>query len=238
MSIRKHIPNTVTCLNIVSGCVSIYFSFQGDFTSALYAIIAASVFDFLDGFAARALKAYSDIGKELDSLCDVVSFGVAPAVMMGSFMSLTGAFHPVMCFFPLLISVFSALRLARFNLDTRQTENFIGLPVPANALFLCSLLAYADWSDNAFTYLGNFWLLPLLTAVFSYLLVSEMPFFSMKLRSLSWKDNKVRYIFLAAAVLTVICGACLHVRWEGILFYVFCVYMIVNAVNDLVRKSR
>jgi len=236
MNIRKHIPNTITCLNIISGCVSVYFSFKGDFTYALCAVLAAAVFDFLDGFAARTLKAYSDIGKELDSLCDVVSFGVAPAVMMVNFMFLTGAFHPVACFFPLLIAAFSALRLAKFNLDTRQSENFIGLPVPANALFLCSLMAYADYSDNGFTYLGNVWLLPLLTVVFSYLLVSEMPFFSMKLKNLSWEDNKIRYIFLFVAVITAVSGLILKLQWEGILFYVFCIYMIVNAVNDLVTK--
>ncbi len=236
MSMKKHIPNAITCLNIVSGCVSVYFSFKGNFTYALCAVLAAAVFDFLDGFAARALKAYSDIGKELDSLCDVVSFGVAPAVMMVNFMFLTGAFSPVVCFFPLLIAAFSALRLAKFNLDTRQSENFIGLPVPANALFLCSLTAYADYSDNAFTYLGNVWLLPLLTVVFSYLLVSEMPFFSMKMKNFSLKDNKIRYIFFALAFLIIVAGIILHLRWEGILFYVFCIYMIVNSVNDMVTR--
>lgn len=236
MSIRKHIPNTITCLNIISGCVSIYFSFKGAFTYALVAVLAAAVFDFLDGLAARTLHAYSDVGKELDSLCDVVSFGVAPALMLVNFMFLTGAVPPWVCFFPLLIAAFSAVRLAKFNLDTRQSENFIGLPVPANALFLCSLTAYADFSVNAYNSLTNVWLLPLITVVFSYLLVSEMPFFSMKLKSIGWKVNRVRYVFLILAVVTVIIGAVIGIRWEGILFYVFCVYMIVNAVADIFRR--
>jgi len=236
MSIRKHIPNTITCLNIISGCISIYFSFKGNFTYALLAVLVAAVFDFLDGLAARTLHAYSDIGKELDSLCDVVSFGAAPAMMMVNFMFLTAAASPCMCFFPLLIAAFSALRLAKFNLDTRQSVNFIGLPVPANALFLGSLIAYADYSVNAYNSLTNVWLLPLISIVFSYLLVSEMPFFSLKLKSLGWKGNEIRYIFLILAVLTIISGLALGIRWEGVLFYVFCVYMMVNAVADIFKR--
>lgn len=236
MNIRKNIPNTITCLNIISGCVSIFFSFKGNFTYALLAVLVAAVFDFMDGLAARTLHAYSDVGKELDSLCDVVSFGVAPAIMMVNFMILTGAVSPWVCFFPLLIAAFSALRLAKFNLDTRQSENFIGLPVPANALFLGSLIAYADFSVNAYNSLTNVWLLPLITVVFSYLLVSEMPFFSMKLKSLGWNGNQTRYIFLILTVITVIVGLIIGIRWEGILFYIFCVYMIVNAVADIIRR--
>jgi len=236
MSIRKHIPNTITCLNIISGCISIYFSFKGNFTYALGAVLAAAVFDFLDGLAARTLHAYSDVGKELDSLCDVVSFGVAPSMMMVNFMLLTGAVSPWVCFLPLLIAAFSALRLAKFNLDTRQSENFIGLPVPANALFLGSLIAYADFSVNAYNSLTNGWLLPLISVVFSYLLISAMPFFSMKLKSFRWKENKVRYIFLIVSILVICVGVMLGIRWEGVLFYIFCVYMIVNAVADLFRR--
>ena len=237
MSIRKHIPNAITCLNVISGCVAIYFSFKGNFTYALLAVLAASAFDFLDGFAARTFHSYSDVGKELDSLCDVVSFGVAPAMMMVNFMLLTASAPVWICFLPVLIAVFSALRLAKFNLDTRQSENFIGLPVPADALFFCSLVAYADFSQNAFNSLTGFpLLLPLLSVVFSYLLVSEMPFFSMKFKSPGLKENRTRYIFLALAVLTVIVGICIGIRWEGILFYVLCIYLMVNAVTDIIRR--
>ncbi len=234
MSVRKHIPNAITCLNAISGCVAIYFSFKGNFTYALLAVLAAAAFDFLDGLAARTLHAYSDVGKELDSLCDVVSFGVAPSMMIVNFMLLTASAPVWICFIPILIAVFSALRLAKFNLDTRQSENFIGLPVPADALFFCSLVAYADYSLNAFNSLTGFPLfLPLLSVVFSYLLVSEMPFFSMKFKSISLKANQKRYIFIVLAVLCVIAGIVIGIRWEGILFYVLCIYLIVNAVSDI-----
>lgn len=138
--IISSIPNTITCLNITSGCVAIALAFAGNFTGASIAIVAAAVFDFLDGAVARALKAYSDMGKELDSLCDIVSFGLAPAAMVYMLLPAPASYAA------LAIPVCGALRLARFNIDTCQTNGFIGLPIPANALFWIGMAAL--WNQH------------------------------------------------------------------------------------------
>ncbi|HQS50964.1 MAG TPA: CDP-diacylglycerol--serine O-phosphatidyltransferase, partial [Daejeonella sp.] len=145
---KKHIPNSVTCLNLFSGCLGIVFAFQGNLIWASYAIVIAAVFDFFDGMLARLLKAYSDIGKELDSLADMVSFGVLPSVIIYQLFALSPQIDfgaDWLSFSAFIIAVFSALRLAKFNIDTRQSENFIGLPTPANALLIASFpLIIAD----------------------------------------------------------------------------------------------
>lgn len=192
----KHLPNTITCLNLFSGCVGVWFAFNGNFQGATVAILLSAFFDFLDGMAARALKAYSEIGKELDSLADMVSFGLLPGAMIFAMLS-TDILHNY-TFLAFLIPVFSALRLAKFNVDTRQTTSFIGLPTPANAIFWAGIaLSYSTWfSDNHIALL-------LLTALFSYLLVAEIPMFSLKFKNLQWKDNQLQYIFLIVC-LTII----------------------------------
>jgi len=136
--IKKHIPNSITCLNLFSGCVAVFLAFKGNYEGAIIAILLAAVFDFFDGFAARLLKAYSPMGKELDSLADMVSFGVAPGAIVFSLLSETNVCEwlPFLAF---LIPVFSGLRLAKFNIDERQTTSFIGLPTPANAIFWAGL---------------------------------------------------------------------------------------------------
>jgi len=217
--IRKHIPNFITCLNIVSGSLAVIFALNGQLTFAVLLILAAAVFDFLDGMAARLLKAYSPIGKDLDSLADVISFGLAPGMIMFVLLkySLMGkdAFPDSVPDFSLLqefiltisllIPVFSALRLAKFNNDTRQTSSFIGLPTPANAIFISSLaLIYEYGKYPAFdSYLLGTASLVVITVLFSYLLVSEIPMFSLKFKNLSWKDNKIRIIFLIAALILI-----------------------------------
>lgn len=130
MKIIKYIPDTITCLNLLSGSIAVIFAFRDDFDMALAMIVLAAVFDFLDGMAARALHAYSDIGKELDSLSDAVSFGLAPSLILFNYLDgfPSSCIRPFICYIPLLIAAFSALRLAKFNLDTRQTESFLGLP--------------------------------------------------------------------------------------------------------------
>ena len=202
--ITRHIPNTVTCCNLFSGCIAVVMAYRGDYTAALGFIVLGAVFDFFDGMLARALQAYSPLGKELDSLADDVTFGVAPAMIVFSlfkevpvpdFLSVGEEIFPYAAF---LIAVFSALRLAKFNIDTRQTSSFIGVPTPANALFWGSLVVGAhDFlvsdSFNALYLLG----LVLLT---SWLLVAEIPMFSLKFKNLSWRDNKVQFIFLLGCV--------------------------------------
>ena len=202
--IIRNIPNTLTCLNLFSGCIASVMAFNGQYKYALLFIIVSAIFDFLDGLAARALHAYSPIGKDLDSLADDVSFGAAPAFIVFSLFKeihYPEGWECVSPFFPyiaFIIAVFSGLRLAKFNNDTRQTSSFIGLPVPANALFWASLVA----GSHSFLISGYFHplLLALIVCLFSWLLVSEIPMFSLKFKNLSWKDNKVSFSFLLICI--------------------------------------
>jgi len=192
---KKHIPNFITSLNLFSGCIAVYLAFQENFQGAFIAILASAVFDFFDGFAARLLKAYSPMGKELDSLADVVSFGVAPGAIVFSLLYKANI-HEWLPYLGFIIPVFSALRLAKFNIDERQTSSFIGLPTPANAIFWAGLVfSYTDFL------VSNVWLLIVLTLVFSYLLVAEIPMFALKFNNYSFKNNKIQYFFLFVTVI-------------------------------------
>ncbi len=195
--IKKHIPNFITSLNLFSGCLAIYYGFRGNYELVLLFVLLAAVFDFADGLAARLLHAYSHIGKELDSLADVVSFGVAPGVLVLSMLTASELPYWV-AFSGFIIPVFSALRLAKFNIDERQTSSFIGLPTPANALFWVGL-GYS-FSEKL---IANPWYILVFTLIFSGLLVAELPMFSLKFKSLKWKDNQVQYIFLSVSVLLI-----------------------------------
>lgn len=197
---KKYIPNTITCLNLFSGCIGVLFVLKGEFNLALYCVLASGVFDFFDGMVARLLHVKSLIGKELDSLADVVSFGFLPGTIM--FMLLqqatTNGYIPYLGF---LITVFSALRLAKFNIDERQTSDFIGVNTPMNTFLIVSLpflaVQYPVLIENVYFLLG-------LTLVSSLLLVSELRLFSMKLNSLSWGDNKFKYLFLIISFLIIL----------------------------------
>ncbi len=195
--IKKHVPNFITSLNLFSGCVAVFFAFQDNYKAAFVAILIAAVFDFMDGFAARLLKAYSPMGKELDSLADVVSFGLAPGAIVFSLLSnVEIAWLPFVGF---LIPVFSGLRLAKFNIDTRQTDSFLGLPVPANAIFWSGIV----YSFSAFL-LSYVWVVVGLVVLFCYFLVSEIPMFSLKFKSVAWKNNALQYIFLIVCLILLI----------------------------------
>ncbi len=184
------VPNLITSLNLLSGCVGIVLvAWQGRFTVAALCVLLAAVFDFLDGFTARLLKQYSPVGVQLDSLADMVSFGVLPAYIMvcglfAGYGSATGELPQglwwVVMFSPFILTVFSALRLAKFNVDTRQTESFLGLPTPANALFFSSLVVLLEGRVE-------WWLALPLIVVFSCLMVSEIPMFSLKIKEFSVK---------------------------------------------------
>ena len=198
--ITRHIPNTVTCCNLFSGCLASVMAFRGDYELAILFIILGAVFDFFDGMLARLFKVSGPMGKELDSLADDITFGFAPSaivftlfqeVQYPDFMAFTKEWMPYTAF---LISVFSALRLGKFNIDTRQTTSFIGMPTPANALFWGSLTVggHAFLVSESF----NALYLLLLVLIMSWLLVAEIPMFSLKFKNLSWESNKVSYIFL------------------------------------------
>ncbi|MGM9774294.1 MAG: CDP-diacylglycerol--serine O-phosphatidyltransferase [Candidatus Egerieousia sp.] len=241
MNIIRHIPNTITCCNLLCGCMAIVSAVNGQFEYVLLCIIGAAVFDFFDGMSARLLKAYSPIGKELDSLADMVSFGVAPAIAGFTFMmDLTD--YKWMAIFPLLIAPLSALRLAKFNLDERQSENFIGLATPACALMVASLLACAEHYPVLFSFLSlNVYVLPLFCVILALLLTSEIPMFSMKFKSLNHKENRERFLFLDFVLGSVIATAIVGGRYSMMIFFAFAIYLIMNLFlalrKKLVKKS-
>jgi len=205
---KRHIPNFITCLNLFAGCIGIVYAFKGELTIAAYAILIAAIFDFFDGMIARLLKAYSDIGKELDSLADMVSFGVLPSVIVYQLFLQSpqvGSVSPFLNMSAFLIAVFSALRLAKFNIDERQSENFIGLPTPANAMLIASLpmiLAQDNWFLTA--YILNPFFLFIFSLAMSILLVTEIPLISLKFKSLNLNDNLFRYILVFSAIVLVL----------------------------------
>ena len=230
MGIIRHIPNTITSLNLLSGCFATIFALQGNFTTAFLCIIAGAVCDFCDGLAARALKAYSPMGKELDSLADMVTFGVAPAMIMYRFQAEAN----FLVYLPLLIAVFSGLRLAKFNIDTRQSENFIGLATPSCAL-ICGSLIYAS---EIYPALHDFltaesYIVPMLSLVLCYLLVCEIPMFSFKFKSLKWEENKSRFIFLALSAILAITTAVMGFNWSVLVLAIFTSYIIINLCHHL-----
>ncbi|MDD3321786.1 MAG: CDP-diacylglycerol--serine O-phosphatidyltransferase [Paludibacter sp.] len=196
--IKKHIPNFITTLNIFSGCVAVYLAFKGNSQGAFIAILIAAIFDFFDGFAARLLKAYSPMGKELDSLADMISFGLAPGAIVFSLLS-TAQLNEWLPFLAFLIPIFSGLRLAKFNIDDRQTSSFIGLPVPANAIFWAGII----YSFSPFL-MNNISILLILIGLFCYFLISEIPMFSLKFKNVKWKDNQLQFIFLIVSFFLLI----------------------------------
>jgi CDP-diacylglycerol---serine O-phosphatidyltransferase len=276
MNIKKHIPNFLTCCNLLCGCLGIIAVFQlPDLAIPSYLIFAACIFDFLDGFIARLLKVQSPIGKELDSLADVITFGVLPGMIIYRLMegSLFISFISYFCdpqdndsystgwkyaLIALSIPVFSALRLAKFNIDTRQSESFIGVPTPANAILIASLpLIINSFSPNA---IGGSWTIypPLsaiynepspiiyhpivsiilnpyfligLTLLMSYLLVAELPLFALKFKNFKWPGNEIRFIFLGLSVVLLIA-----LKWLGIPIIIF-LYIILSVLNNTVLKK-
>lgn len=198
---KKHIPNAITCANLFSGCVGVVFAFKGQLEVAAYCVLISGIFDFFDGMAARLLQVKSAIGKELDSLADMVSFGFLPGVVMYQLLLKSDVSHPYLPYLAFLITIFSALRLAKFNIDERQTTDFIGLNTPMNTLFIVSLPFIArDYP----AVIQSAALLSGIIFLTSYLLVSEIRIFSMKLGDTRWAANKFKYIFLILSVVLAI----------------------------------
>ena len=215
MSIKKHIPNTITCCNLISGCIATYWAFCGNYEMALLFIIIGAVFDFFDGMSARLLGVSSPIGKELDSLADDITFGFAPSSIIFSYLC---TFHIHLLFVPFLafvMAAFSALRLAKFNLDERQALGFIGLPTPANALFWGALIVGAgDWISTL-PYAP--YLILLGTFISCYLLIAEIPMFALKFKHWGWKGNEIKYIFILSCIplllLLRVSGIAIIIAW-------------------------
>lgn len=228
----RHIPNFITCLNLFSGGIAIILALQGDLIAASYFIFIAALLDFFDGFAARLLGAYSDIGKQLDSLADIVSFGVAPAIILYQLFILAES-HGYFAYFALLVAVFGALRLARFNIDTRQTEHFIGLPIPSNALFTAGLPFIAKTDPD--TYHQLVLNQPILIATVLFLcsaMISNTALLSLKFKNFSWVDNKFRFILLGMAALLLT-----FYNFAAFPIIIF-VYIILSLINNLTLQKR
>lgn len=231
--IKKHIPNAITCCNLISGCLSILFLCYNHVLWAASMIFVAAVFDFLDGFAARLLNVKSPLGAELDSLSDLVSFGVAPSFIVAWFLCKVNIgwwFHSFNLFTILafILAVFAAVRLAKFNLDPRQSTSFIGLPVPVVGLFIASLpfmLSSFGYKSELYAFVVNPYFLLGMIAIFSWLMVSEVPFFSFKFQNLKFnKENILRYIVVIFAIVAIII-----LKWSALPF-VFLFYILLSVI--------
>jgi CDP-diacylglycerol--serine O-phosphatidyltransferase len=197
MKVLRHLPNALTSGNLLCGCFGILFALRYQLEAAAYCVWLACLFDFLDGFAARLLNVSSPIGKELDSLADMVSFGVLPAMVMYTLLG-SAVVNPQVAYTAFLIAIFSALRLAKFNVDERQTDSFIGVPTPANALFITSLVFLPAPLNQ---WVSNSTFLVLISIVFSFLLVSPFELFALKFKNFSWRSNQVRFLFIGVSFL-------------------------------------
>lgn len=203
MNIKKNIPNALTALNLFSGMAGIYFVLEGHLEYGAYFILLATVFDFLDGFVARMLHVHSEIGKQLDSLADLVTFGVLPAFIMFQWISQV-SHAPFLPFIALIIGVFSAFRLAKFNIDERQSDRFIGVPTPANALLISGLPFLAVRFPVIGDFIENPIVLIAISLIMSLLLVIEMPLIALKFKNYSLADNIFRYLVLLIGVISLI----------------------------------
>lgn len=239
-----HIPNAITLLNLLFGCLAIVSAFSGNPAGAAQLIIICAILDFLDGTAARILKAGSEIGKQLDSLADLISFGLAPAAIMFHYMrsspDMIGSQNSLLSYLPyfaFLITICSALRLARFNIDTRQIHAFVGLPTPANALFFASIPLAITYSANQgivydalVSLTSNKLLMAATILFFSWLLISPVKMFSLKFKSLAVKDNLTRYVFLTlSAIFLLLMG------WDSTPLVIL-LYIIMSVAEGLIRK--
>lgn len=226
-------------MNLLCGVLGVIFTFKGALDIAFYLMLAAAVCDFLDGFAARLFNAYSPMGKELDSLADLVTFGLLPSLMFYRRM-IEGGMTGFITYVPLVICIFSALRLAKFNVDERQEENFLGLATPACALW-CSSLIYA--ADHGVMSMANLlhdtYLLPIASVILALLLVSEIPMFSLKFKKGS-SYNRLRICFIAAVGLFAIATLILKINWSYIILVTLTAYIVMNVVSSLfsLRKTK
>ena len=236
--IIKQIPNTITSMNLLCGALGVIAAFKGWMDTAFYLMLAGAVCDFCDGLAARLLKAYSPMGKELDSLADLITFGFLPSIMLYKCMDF---YYPRewFCYLPLIIVIFSALRLAKFNVDDRQDENFLGLATPACAL-ICGSFAYIsqfDINNIVGVFTETKWLIPACSGVLALLLISEIPMFSMKFKKDAPKDIKwIRYAFIALVVVSLATTLLLGRHFSHAILFSFIAYILMNIVGAFFKR--
>ena len=238
MSVKNSIPNAITLMNLLCGVLGVIAALEGRFDLAFYLMLAGALFDFCDGLAARALKVESSIGRELDSISDIVTFGVLPASMLYEMMRVSTFSDRAVCFIPLVIALFSGLRLAKFNVDERQHNSFLGLPTPACAM-ICGSLCYFIAHD-AHTFLAawaaGFVFIPVLSVVLAALLVCEIPMFSMKFGKDDGAIVRRKRIAFAIniAIITAIVAS-LGLNWSLAVLLAFIVYILMNLTFALLR---
>ncbi|MBO4742590.1 MAG: CDP-diacylglycerol--serine O-phosphatidyltransferase [Bacteroidales bacterium] len=235
---KKYIPDCITSMNLACGIIGVVFAFKGRLDIAFILMLAASVADFLDGLAARLLDSYSPLGKELDSLSDMVSFGVLPSVMLYNLSRICMFGESIVCWIPLIITIASGIRLAKFNVDDRQKDGFLGLPTPACALLAGSLCYFvaADPASFLAQWCAGPVFLPVLSVCLSALLVSEIPMFSLKFHkddpaAVKGKRMAMAFLVLAAILVCVICG----LNWSVIVLLSLTLYILKNLVYAIVK---
>lgn len=238
---KKHIPNAITCTHLFCGCIGVFFAFNGQLEYAAYAVFIAAFFDFLDGMSARLLKVHSEIGKQLDSLADMVSFGVLPSVIvlhLFNWPDLSLGRLTWWYFSAFFITVFSALRLAKFNIDTRQTNSFIGLPTPASAMVAASLPLILNQSNASFTgIISNHWFLIVYIIINCWLLVAELPLLSLKFKNFSLKENIYRFILLVFAVVCLLIFKFAAIPIIIIFYIVLSIIQIRTTKNEVSSRN-
>ena len=233
MALKRHIPNTITSMNLLAGIMGVIFTLEGHLAWALPLMVLAAVFDFCDGLAARLLGAYSPIGGELDSLADLVSFGVLPALMLNKVQPAEAP--AVLRFIPLFIAVMSAVRLAKFNVDERQTLDFIGLPTPSCAM-VCGSLAYFMYVNGGVPAGASVWILDAIAIILGLLLVSEIPMFGMKIKKGHKLLDTKRIAFLILAVAAVLAVVLLRQPWSLAVLAVFFIYVVENLILAVINS--
>lgn len=235
MSLKSHLPNFITLLNLLAGILAVVSIFQFDLQTAAWLILLGALFDFADGLVARILNVHSEIGKQLDSLADVVTFGVAPG-LIGYQMLNEAHGHQWFTLIPLMIPLFGALRLARFNVDTRESDSFYGLPIPANALFWVSLpmivahqhLLPALWFDPEIVYSPI--LITLASVLLSLLMISDVKLLALKFKTTSWADNQWRYI------LVLLSGVLLAFFFFAAIPIILLLYVLISLIQNSRKK--
>lgn len=253
MSIKKNIPNAITCLHLLCGCLGIIFVFKNNtpLIYASYLIAIAALLDFADGFVARLLNVHSDIGKQLDSLADAVSFGVLPGMILFRLINIYENDTTPLSYIALLLPVFAVVRLANFNIDSRQTDSFIGLPTPAMAIFIASLPAIhivydidlflaklhpmQAGSAPLFIQIGlSIFNAPVLASIavfLSFLMVAKIPLFALKFKNFGWADNKIRYVFLGLALVLLLTLQVIAIP------LIIVLYVLLSVLNNFFKKE-
>ena len=236
MNIKKHIPNLITLINLFCGCIAVVFVSEGNYEMAFYFVCLGIFFDFFDGFFARLFKVSSPLGLQLDSLADMVTSGVVPGFVMYSLFLKSAhelGTNPAIPFLGFIVTLGSCYRLANFNIDTRQTDSFIGLPTPANALFILSLPLVLKFSDSLLMLeiLTNQWVLLVITLCSAYILNAEIPLFALKVKKFNLKDNALQIVFLLVSLMLVVLLQYIAIP----LIIIF--YVLLSVVNNMFLKK-